>query len=71
MNTYYGLKFMIISCGTALRQMPQNTLDDNIGSGNNLVLSGNKLLPEPMSTQIYIAIWRDYTAMMWMKKRVT
>ena len=30
----------------------------NIGSGNGLVPSGNKLLPEPMLTQIYVAIWR-------------
>ena len=27
----------------------------NIGSGNGLVLSGNKPLPEPMLTQIYVA----------------
>ena len=30
----------------------------NIGSGNGLVPSGNKPLPEPMLTQIYVAIWR-------------
>ena len=30
----------------------------NIGSGNGLVLSGNKPLPEPMLTQIFDAIWR-------------
>ena len=30
----------------------------NIGSGNGLVPSGNKPLPGPMLTQIYIAIWR-------------
>ena len=29
----------------------------NIGSGNGLVPSGNKPLPEPMLTQIYVAIW--------------
>ena len=29
----------------------------NTGSGNGLVASGNKLLPEPMLIQIYIAIW--------------
>ena len=28
----------------------------NIGSGNGLVLSGNKPLPEPVLTQIYVAI---------------
>ena len=30
----------------------------NIGSGNGLVASGNKPLPEPMLTQIYVVIWR-------------
>ena len=29
----------------------------NIGSGNGLVPLGNKPLPEPMLTQIYVAIW--------------
>ena len=29
-----------------------------IGSGNGLVSSGNKPLPEPMLTQISVAIWR-------------
>ena len=33
----------------------------NIGSGNGLVLSGIKPLPEPMLTQIYIAIWHITT----------
>ena len=30
----------------------------NIGSGNGLVPSGNKPLPEAMLTQIYVAKWR-------------
>ena len=39
--------------------MPLDLTDDvNIGSGNGLVPPVNKLLPEPMSTQIYVAIWR-------------
>ena len=29
-----------------------------IGSGNDLVSSGNKLLPEPILTQMSVAIWR-------------
>ena len=39
--------------------MPMELTDDevNIGSGNGLVPSGNKPLPEPMLTQIYVAIW--------------
>ena len=32
--------------------------DENIGSGNGLVPSGIKPLPEPMLTQIYVAKWR-------------
>ena len=31
----------------------------NIGSGNGLVPSGNKSLPELMLTQILVAIWRQ------------
>ena len=38
----------------ALRWMPQYLTDVNIGSGNGLVPSGNKPLPEPMLTQIYV-----------------
>ena len=44
-----------------LRWMPkdsENTFDDvNIGSGNGLVLSGSKPLPEPMLIQINVVIW--------------
>ena len=35
----------------------------NIGSGNGLVSSGNKPLPEPILTQIYVAIWCDQATM--------
>ena len=46
------------SCEIVLTWMPQDLTDDkvNIGSGNGLVPSGNKPLPEPMLTQIYVAI---------------
>ena len=39
--------------------MPQDLTDDksNIGSGNGLVPSGNKPLPEPVLTKISNAIW--------------
>ena len=42
--------------------MPLDLTDDkvNIGSGNGLVSSGNKPLPEPMLTQIYVAKWRRH-----------
>ena len=35
----------------------------NIGSGNGLVPSGNKPLPEPMLTQTSVAIWHHYATM--------
>ena len=53
-----------ISCEIALIWMSLDFTDDqstlNIGSGNGLVPTGNKPLPEPMLTQIYVAtrpIW--------------
>ena len=36
----------------------------NIGSGNSLMLSGNRPLPEPMSTQIFAAVLHHYYATM-------
>ena len=35
-----------------------NWWDVNIGSGNGVVPSVDKPLPEPMLTQIYVAKWR-------------
>ena len=35
----------------------------NIGSGNSLVPSGNKPLPEPMLIQTIVAIWRHKATM--------
>ena len=49
----------VISCEINLRWMSQGLTDDNIGSGNGLVPSGNKPLSEPMLTQIHVAIWRQ------------
>ena len=49
-----------ISCKIVLKWMPTNGpywWYINIGSGNGLVPSGNKPLPEPMLTQISVAIW--------------
>ena len=45
--------------------MSLNLTDDEVdtGSGNGLVLSSNKPLPEPMLAQIYVAIW--YTMPQW------
>ena len=37
----------------------------NIGSDNGLVPSGNKPLPEPVLTQIYVAIWCHQAKMSW------
>ena len=46
--------------------MPQsfiNIMWFNIGSDTGLVLSGNKPLPEPMLTLIYVAKWRHLAKM--------
>ena len=36
--------------------MPLNLANENIGSGNGLEGSGNKQLPDQMSTQAFVAI---------------
>ena len=46
-----------ISCEFAFRSMSLGRTDDT-GSGNGLVPSGNRPLPEPMLTQIFVTIWR-------------
>ena len=48
-----------ISCEIALIWMSMDFPDDhvNIGSGHGLVPSGNMPLPEPVLTQISVAIW--------------
>ena len=44
--------------------MPRNLTDKvNIGSGNGLVTDGTKLFPEPMLTQICVAIWHPQAQM--------
>ena len=40
-------------------------MEINIGSGYGLVLSGNNPLPEPMLTQMYIAILRQSATTGW------
>ena len=49
-----------ISSEIALKWTLLGLSDDqvNIGSGNGLVPSGNKPLPEPMLTKVPAAIWR-------------
>ena len=46
--------------------MPKNTFEDKsvlqIGSGNSVVPSGNKPLPEPMLTETYVTTGRTYVA---------
>ena len=47
-----------ISCEIALMNVTElRWWSVNIGSGNGLVPSGNKPLPEPMLTQISVTIW--------------
>ena len=62
-------RFLLTStpCEIALKWMPQNTVDDNIASGNALVPSSNKTLPGPLLVQIYAVIWRHWTTRVWLK----
>ena len=39
--------------------------EDKIGSGDDLMPPGNKLLPEPMLIQINVTIWRHLATMCW------
>ena len=52
-NRYLG-----IPCEIALRRIPQDLVDDivDISSGDGLVQSGNKPLPEPMPNKFYDVI---------------
>ena len=64
-NWYLDHRFTYWDIG--LRWMPQNSSAEifmlirimKIGSENGLVLAGNKLLSEPILTQIYVIIWLD------------
>ena len=49
------------SCDIALIRMPRDLTEVNIGPGNGLLPSGNKLLPERMLIPICVAIRRHYT----------
>ena len=50
--------------GIALMWMPTRINDKVSGSGNGLVLPGNKLLPKPMlMTHINVAIWSQHATM--------
>ena len=66
-NVIFNLALVIgifkSSYDNVLKWMPQN-LTVNIGSGNGLVPSGNKPLPEPMLTQSLVALWRHYAPML-------
>ena len=42
-----------------------SNLEVNIGLGNGLVPSGTKPLPEPMLTQIHVAIWYHLATVSW------
>ena len=55
-----SIDILNIFCEIALRWMPKARTYNlvNIDSGNALVSSDSKQLPEPMLTAIYVAIWR-------------
>ena len=43
------------------KNIEKKTFDDKstFGSGNGLIPSGRKILPEPLLTQICVAIWHQ------------
>ena len=51
------VKYFLWNCSQVNAATPHRSLV-NIGSGNGLVPSGNKPLPEPMLALIPVAIWR-------------
>ena len=55
--SHWWLMYLLWNCRRVIVTGPHWWYVD-IGSGNGLVLSGNKPLPEQMLTQIYVAIWR-------------
>ena len=58
---WFSILFYWLLCDNATRWMPRHLTDDvNFGPGNGLRSSGNKPLPEPMLTQIYVVILRYY-----------
>ena len=57
-ETHSKDNILSISCEIAHRWMCKVSLMIiNIGSGNGLVLSSNKPLPDPMLAQLYVPIW--------------
>ena len=53
----WWLRYLLWNC-TNMHVTGLHWWSVKIGSGNGLVPSGNKPLPERMLTQIYVAIWR-------------
>ena len=56
----FGIDVFSIQINITMEWVPEDIVDGNfnIGSGNGLVPSGNKLFPEPMLTQMYSTILR-------------
>ena len=55
----------LATCEIALKGKPQDFTGDKstIGSGDGLVPSGNKPLPDPILTHINVAIWHHQATM--------
>ena len=53
----YNWNYWAFPMNIAIRSVPQGLIENNIGSGSGLVWSGNKPIPEPILTQIYVTIW--------------
>ena len=56
------LRFFLWNCPHVNAKRPHLWLVNNV-SGNGLMLSGIKPLPEPMLTHVYLAIWHHQTTM--------
>ena len=60
LNRFLRIDIQSTSCVIGLWWVSRNPIDDKAaGSGNALVPSGNKLLPEQMLTQMYVTILRQ------------
>ena len=61
LDEYFSSQLQWLMAELPLWNCPQKNVTRpyqvNIGSGNGLVPSGNKPLPEPMLTKVYVAIW--------------
>ena len=61
----YRLEWILIEIFNKVYPSRSNSWQVSIGPGNGLVPWGNKLLPGPMLTKVYYAIWHYQATMGW------